>query len=542
MVTVPYDSLIRHVLMNRVPLISIERDADNDDLIKLRVEPRCERSKYVAISHVWADGLGNPKSNALPTCQLKELDQSILALRSLFDDPEAPCLFWMDTLCIPAPEIYSKIKLAQIGKMASIYKGAVASLVLDMELMATPLHLDPTTNKLSPEARARIACSAWMTRSWTLQEGMLPPSIAFQCLDDVILLRGSEERSMRIQEVDQQFRAGEQTASGLAPTDPAELPSQRIISPPDYREHVDFTLKRELGDVLIRTGCDFSSAWNALCTRSTTESKDVPLIFTNIIGLHSQPLLKYRESHEMILAIILSIEDPPLSIFFNTGPRHDSGGNHYNRWVPQEVRGDKLLDGGVLSVSSSHLSYEFDQSLYHDGMSIWIVDSVVPMHSTVYLDFQSEDVIYKIDPSTDSDTDELDTTNFTTTYFILDDVALPFGEQKTRGACFYAARVNHAKEGETDSVDLIFNCPVQVLQQINNTDRAQPDPERIFTPTRLTTPRVLKIRYDPLPNFTPLRVRRRVMSRIILIPIALFLISLNFFYCPCCRFSYIRHA
>ncbi|KAI0436084.1 hypothetical protein F4803DRAFT_543429 [Xylaria telfairii] len=525
MVTVPYESLIKLVRRNKVPLISIERDADNDELIKLKVEPRLLTSKYIAISHVWADGLGNPTQNALPICQLKELKQSLLALRSLFKNPEAPCLFWMDTLCIPVQEDHLTLRLGQIGKMASIYKGAVASLVLDVELMATSLEFNSITNKLLPEARARIACSAWMTRSWTLQEGMLPRSVAVRCLDDIIVLHSWGERSMKNEEVSPPFQVN------LVPSDPTRWPSQTIISPPDYRQHVGEALERALDTALVRTEGDFSATWNALCTRSTTQSEDVPLIFTNVTGLLSQPLFEYSESYEMLLAIFLSVEDPPLSLFFNAGPRYDPGGNHYNRWVPQEVRGDILLPKGSLSVGPSHLSYECTgQPLYSgDGVSVYTVDSVVAMHSTVYLHCQSENAIYKTDPSTDLDTDELDTTNFTTTYFIIDQISMPFGEQKRRGACFYAAQVNHAEEGETDSVDLIFNCPLRVLRGPNNTDRAQPDQENVFTLTHLTRPRRLKIRYDPPPNFAPLRIRGPKTVRIGWIIIALCFVGLMIF-------------
>lgn len=38
--------------------------------------------RYVAISHIWADGLGNPKENAMPRCQLMLLQAGVNALIS----------------------------------------------------------------------------------------------------------------------------------------------------------------------------------------------------------------------------------------------------------------------------------------------------------------------------------------------------------------------------------------------------------------------------------------------------------------------------
>ena len=48
----------------------------------------------------------------------------------------------MDTLCIPVGPNETSLRLTQIDKMASIYKGALCSLVLDAELMATVLRTE----------------------------------------------------------------------------------------------------------------------------------------------------------------------------------------------------------------------------------------------------------------------------------------------------------------------------------------------------------------------------------------------------------------
>lgn len=51
----------------------------------------------------------------------------------------------MDTLYIPVGKGEWSLKLAQIDKMTSIYKGAISSLVLDAELMATRLEAEPVS-------------------------------------------------------------------------------------------------------------------------------------------------------------------------------------------------------------------------------------------------------------------------------------------------------------------------------------------------------------------------------------------------------------
>jgi hypothetical protein len=80
MVSVPYESLVKITRKGHVPLISIHSSASTDGLLELRVHRRSRKDKYIAITHVWADGLGNPRENSLPTCQIKRLQQSMSAL------------------------------------------------------------------------------------------------------------------------------------------------------------------------------------------------------------------------------------------------------------------------------------------------------------------------------------------------------------------------------------------------------------------------------------------------------------------------------
>jgi hypothetical protein len=85
LLSVPYDELVAGIEQDEIPLISIEHSADNLRPTTLRLHRRKRSSKYTAISHVWADGLGNPPLNALPTCQLEYL---AARFGDLHDSPE----------------------------------------------------------------------------------------------------------------------------------------------------------------------------------------------------------------------------------------------------------------------------------------------------------------------------------------------------------------------------------------------------------------------------------------------------------------------
>jgi hypothetical protein len=53
---------------------------------------------FVAISHVWSDGLGNQGRNALPKCQLRRIQTWV---NGLYQNDAEPVPFWIDSLSIP---------------------------------------------------------------------------------------------------------------------------------------------------------------------------------------------------------------------------------------------------------------------------------------------------------------------------------------------------------------------------------------------------------------------------------------------------------
>ncbi|KAF2829210.1 hypothetical protein CC86DRAFT_368266 [Ophiobolus disseminans] len=73
--SVPQEELTTIIGAGHIPLVSIDRNDEKqkDSPFELKLHRRDENSSYTAVSHVWADGLGNPHDNALPTCQLQKL-------------------------------------------------------------------------------------------------------------------------------------------------------------------------------------------------------------------------------------------------------------------------------------------------------------------------------------------------------------------------------------------------------------------------------------------------------------------------------------
>lgn len=77
MIGVPYDSLVDTIRSGEIPLVSVEDCPDSVSGITLKLHKRRYNASYRAVSHVWFDGLGNPKSNTLPACQLRRFDKQV---------------------------------------------------------------------------------------------------------------------------------------------------------------------------------------------------------------------------------------------------------------------------------------------------------------------------------------------------------------------------------------------------------------------------------------------------------------------------------
>lgn len=152
---------------------------------KFRIIESGKGINFVAISHVWAEGLGNPNGNSLPSCALKWISKTVNRFQFHDDDqsddeqkeeyPGETLLedanpgkmpFWLDTICVPVspPEMWTKA----MNRLRKPYQDAALVLVLDSYLYTQDTRdIDPL------EMWARILCCSWSRRLWTFQEGRL---------------------------------------------------------------------------------------------------------------------------------------------------------------------------------------------------------------------------------------------------------------------------------------------------------------------------------------------------------------------------------
>ncbi len=154
---------------HKVPVLCLN---DRNGMIEMEVAVSNPDTKYTALSHVWADGLNNKKRNSLKRCQMDRIYKCLRSLQDAMGNNGSSVYVWIDTICCPLePQLQSKA----LALMRETYKNAAAVLVLDSELEMTD-----STLLDHLEIVARIACSTWMRRMWTLQEAFLAHTLWVQ--------------------------------------------------------------------------------------------------------------------------------------------------------------------------------------------------------------------------------------------------------------------------------------------------------------------------------------------------------------------------
>lgn len=193
-----YKSLHRHpgicknVKANQVEVVKVLKNGKNALLdltfnqtsneISITIVAAQPNSWYIALSHVWADGLGNTKENSLPQCQLHHIYDLLTRFcteQSAEGDQKRPYL-WLDTLCCP---VDPEDKLLALAKMPEVYREASQVLVLDSSLTEIDCrHLQPI------EVMSRVFSSNWIFRLWTLNEANLASKLWMQFRDGIVEL------------------------------------------------------------------------------------------------------------------------------------------------------------------------------------------------------------------------------------------------------------------------------------------------------------------------------------------------------------------
>lgn len=294
----PSQERVRAILMNGgVPLLESSTTTFDLGKVNLEVVEYQEGMEYIALSHVWSDGFGNPKSNSILGCQAAYLVRAIADTRKADCDsmkPKDKVLFWIDTLLVPTGEDRTSrtAKKLALDRMAQTYQKASTVLVVSKDL-----YQQSPSDDL--EAAIELLCSKWMRRLWTLQEGVLG-SRRLQ----VIFKHGPVDISRIIENLD---RHGHDKPS---------------------TEHAVISFATRSGPSRVARSVGRSNiSWivRDLNWRSTSVATDEALVFANLIGLGSHALLQVPPHERMKTAVRLAKAWPSRTLFA-PGPRfHEEG-------------------------------------------------------------------------------------------------------------------------------------------------------------------------------------------------------------------------
>lgn len=277
-------------------------DEDDSDSKYIRLVPWTPEVRYVAISHVWSDGLGNVRCNSLPQCQLQRLKGLVQSL-----DPNCSGIipFWLDTLCVP-PDSANTPVLQELAleKMRDVYSDAVVVLVLDEWLLSVSLE-----SMTAVEAGMRIFSCTWNTRLWTFQEAGLAQKLICQFADSVCDLDAMMDS----------LRAANHTSLDFPLIDALLLHHAGLRS----LAHMESSslLKRLM---LVMGG---------LALRTTSVATDEAICLSNLLGLDTGSIIRADPAKRMQLFWKM-IPAVPIVLLQDVGPKIQAPGLS---WAPTSL-------------------------------------------------------------------------------------------------------------------------------------------------------------------------------------------------------------
>ena len=368
-----------------VPLICARQQ---DGFISLSVVKMRPWSRFTAVSHVWSDGLGNATGNALPRCQVDRILWYLRSRENIITPHQRSgpkvIYFWMDTLCIPiisGNEPRARLlKSKAISRMAPVYAGAIRTLVFDSTLTSTLVESHKSGWNNDKDVAANILCSSWMTRSWTLQEAVLARSCCFSLAS---IVKGFRPKSRFMGGSSRHWRSlplltGMPERMDLV--DIRTVKGQRLKDSPlmlgeigrlndlvglvsaelqDDKRWYFSTKAKKQALALYRTAL-FVRAWNTLRNRSTSQPEDRHGILANLLDFNAENVLSLS-ANDRVPALIRSCAELPISILYNRGRRLSRSYqvSSHEAWVPLDVGGDPLIEGGMLRKSCLGFKFSF---------------------------------------------------------------------------------------------------------------------------------------------------------------------------------------
>jgi hypothetical protein len=277
---------------------------------------------FVAISHVWGDGLRGTTEKGLPGCQIKRLAQMTSCILEHHGRASWGGAFWIDTLCIPEID---DMRHRAIGLMAQTYREAEAVLVIDSGLR------DVSSRAPLEEKMFHVVFSRWMQRLWTFQEAALAKKVYFEFSDALVSLDDLRKKKFSIPKDLDDLVVGE-LLSGL------------------FRAH-----RGLLGFSTFK----FMDIYSILRKRTASKQSDETLAVSAVLNLDGFELASISDPDQRMETFLLRVGKLPADIIFLTGvSRLEKPGF---RWAPRSfMRSEVLASEREALCTSTGLEAEYD--------------------------------------------------------------------------------------------------------------------------------------------------------------------------------------
>lgn len=287
-------------------------------LADIEVVKATNQFPFVAISHIWSDGIGYKTSNQLYKCQWERLqslvDRSIPG-RLTNISYDGPIFFWIDTICVPRraipenPEILNLRKNA-IDLMRETYHSSHQVLVIDRTLAGVSSAVGVV------ELAMRISLSKWNRRVWTFHEGAISTKVYFQLADGVC----------RIMQVFHQIV--ELLANCDAPNSPNILSGLGL-----YEISASWAYWIESRN--FENPAMFIFFWNEVRCRASKYQIDRYTVIASLFGLDTRKMVdETLQTHEKMEYLFTHVANIPAAVIFTSGRRVQTYGL---RWIPASL-------------------------------------------------------------------------------------------------------------------------------------------------------------------------------------------------------------
>lgn len=306
LISTPIEEIVAELSAGHIPVLTIDEGSDSSAAPTLGVRPSDAQIPYVALSHVWADGLGNPTGNAIFRCQLEDIHEVLHSQPSAVATNEQKVAFWLDTLCIPVQATHQALRDFSIQRMRDIYKNASAVLVVDPDLRAL------TVEASDAELLSRLLSCNWSSRLWTYQEAALPEKFIIRgshCLFHYDMILHAYTKPTCPLTVSASL--GQLSAEFCAENIPRNLPVVTEESDDGIQE------------LLFRT-----------TDRITSRSGDETICIASCLGLDPSPLLQVP-SKDRMRVLLETFPNIPANVLFSVCDRIQQEGF---RWAPSTFR------------------------------------------------------------------------------------------------------------------------------------------------------------------------------------------------------------